>query len=80
MMNLLGFNILGLDVPGVAATARLAFTALALLGAAILARDAGGRRSGRIVFCVGVEIGSQYFRGLILSSKDSARSSQNFNR
>ena len=54
MTNLLGFNIEGLDVPWFLAMARLAFVALALLGAVMAARCSDGKRTGHIVFCVGM--------------------------
>jgi hypothetical protein len=49
VLNLFGFNLDGMDVDGWLAMARLGFTTLALLGAALLARGADDRRIGRVV-------------------------------
>ena len=52
VLNLFGFNLDSMDVPGVLAIARLSFTALALLGAALVLRGADDRRTGRIVIAI----------------------------
>lgn len=53
MLNLLGFNIDGIDVDAVLALSRLVFTALVLLGAVLAVRASDDRRAGRIVLAVG---------------------------
>ncbi len=53
VLNLFGFNLDGMDVGWFLAMARLVFTALALLGAALVARGADDRRTGRIVLGIG---------------------------
>ena len=54
MTNLFGFDLAGLDVPGFASALRLAFVAIAVLGAVLAARKGDDRRTGRIVLAVGV--------------------------
>ena len=49
MLNLFAFNLDGMDVDRWLAAARLVFTVVALLGAALLTRGADDRRAGRIV-------------------------------
>lgn len=49
MLNLFGFNLDGVDVDRFLALTRAAFTALALVGAALLTRRTDDRRTGRII-------------------------------
>jgi hypothetical protein len=49
VLNLFGFNLDGMDVDRLIALTRVIFTVVALLGAALVAREADDRRTGRIV-------------------------------
>lgn len=54
MTNLFGFIIDGLDHEAFLASMRVSFVVVTLLGAWMAARDPDGRRSGRIVFWIGI--------------------------
>ena len=53
MMNLLGFDISGLDLPWFLWATRVLFALVTLLGAVMASRSASDRRAGRIVLGVG---------------------------
>ena len=53
-MNLFGFDISGLDVSRFLSATRVAFAVLAVLGAIVAGRFGDDRRSGRIVFGIGM--------------------------
>lgn len=53
LLNLFAFDIEGIDVGGLCATTRLAFIALALLGAFLVARNSDDRSVGQTVLGIG---------------------------